>query len=146
MPGLPSLRLLGDEAAAELASQERRADSLDSKAGVLLGFAGLLVTLSVSSLHGVLAHVGAGFAGAAALFAGTAFVPRSYPTLALRRLRDSYITAEDEFTRLRLLDTRIAMYERTQKLLTLKAALITGATGSLGIAVILTVIAGTLSK
>jgi hypothetical protein len=52
MSGLPSLALLAEEAAAELAAQERRGDSLDSKAGIMLGFSGVLVALSVSSLSG----------------------------------------------------------------------------------------------
>lgn len=146
VPGLPSLSLLAEEASAELAAQERRGDSLDSKAGILLGFSGVLVALSVSSLHGTLADIGASSAAAAAVFAGVAFLPRSYPTLALRRLRDSYLTADEEFTRLRLLDTRIAMYQRTEKLLAIKALLVTLAACALGVAVVLTVLAGTLGS
>jgi hypothetical protein len=142
VPGLPSLVLLGDETSAELAAQERRGDALDSKAGVVLGFAGVLVPLSLASLHGTLAHIGAAFAAVAALCCCAAFVPRSYPTLALPQLRDRYLAAEEEFTRLRLLDTRIAMYQRTQKLLTFKALMVTAATLALGAAVILTVIGG----
>jgi hypothetical protein len=144
MPGLPSLALLAEEAAAELAAQERRGDSLDSKAGIMLGFSGVLVALSVSSLSGTLADIGASVAATAAVSAGVAFLPRSYPTLALRRLRDSYLTADEEFTRLRLLDTRIAMYQQTEKLLAIKALLVTVAACTLGAAVVLTVLAGTL--
>jgi hypothetical protein len=116
MPGLPSLSLLSDEVASELTAQERRGDALDTKAGVLLGFAGVLVGLTVDQLHGFVAHSGTVLAGVAALLAAVAFVPRSYPTLALRRLRETYLTADAEFTRRRVMDTRIAMYERTQGL------------------------------
>jgi hypothetical protein len=144
VPGLPSLELLADEAAAELAAQERRADALDSKAGVLLGFSGVLVALSASNLKGSAADAAAILAGVAALCSGAAFVPRSFPTLGLRRLRESYLTSADEFTRLRLLDTRIIMYERTKKRLDLKATLVTAASVTLGIAVVLAVIASTL--
>jgi hypothetical protein len=144
VPGLPSLDLLSDEVAAELAAQERRSDALDSKAGVLLGFAGVLVGLTVASLHGAWATIGAGFAAAAAVCAGVAVVPRPYPTLEVRRLRETYLTAEEDFTRRRLLDTRIVMYEETQTLLKIKAWLVTAASGTLGIAVVLTVLAGTL--
>ena len=48
---LPSLSLLNEAAIDELGAQERRADALDSKAGVLLGFAGVLVGLSVDKLR-----------------------------------------------------------------------------------------------
>jgi hypothetical protein len=140
MPGLPSLSLLSDEVASELTAQERRGDALDTKAGVLLGFAGVLVGLTVGHLHGFVAHSGAVLAGVAALLAAVAFVPRSYPTLALRRLRETYLTADAEFTRRRVMDTRIAMYERTQGLLAVKARLVTAAAATLCVAVIVTVI------
>jgi hypothetical protein len=58
------------------------------------------------------------------------------------QLCDRYLTAEEDFTRRRLLDTRIAMYLRTQKLLSFKAFMVTAATLALGAAVILTVIGG----
>jgi hypothetical protein len=112
VPGLPSLELLAETVESELAAQERRGDALDSKAGVLLGFAGVLVGLTVSNLDGTLATIGAACAGGAAVLAGLAFIPRSFPTLKLRPLRRRYLTADEEFTRLRLLDTRIAMQQR----------------------------------
>jgi hypothetical protein len=140
MPRMPSLSLLSDEVASELAAQERRGDALDSKAGVLLGFAGVLVGLTIGKLHGFVAHSGAVLAGVAGLLSAVAFIPRSYPTLALRRLREGYLTAETEFTRRRVMDTRIAMYERTQGLLQVKARLVTAAAAVLCTAVIVTVI------
>src|SRR5947209_6264487 len=108
MTTLPSLSLLSDETKRELEVQERRGDALDSKAGIVIGFAGVLVPLSLANLHGLLAHVGAGLAGLAALASGLAFIPRSTPGLSLRALRRSYLTADPAFTELRLLDTRIA--------------------------------------
>lgn len=57
--------------------------------------------------------------------------PRSFPTLAVLRLRNRYLTADEEFTKLRLLDTRIAIYQHTQRLLTLKAWLVTVASCAL---------------
>lgn len=146
MAGPPSLELLAETTAAEVAAQERRGDALDTKAGVLLGFAGVLVGLSVANLHGWWAHSGGIVAGLAAFFAGWAVLPRSYPTLGLRRLRDRYLSAEEGFTRQRLLDTRIAMYDETRKILRVKARLVSAATIGLGAAVILTVIAGILAK
>jgi hypothetical protein len=140
IPGTPSLSLLSDEVASELAAQERRGDALDSKAGVMLGIAGVLVGLTVDKLHGFVAHSGTVLAGIAGLLAAVAFIPRSYPTLALRRLREGYLTADAEFTRRRVMDTRIAMYERTQGLLRVKALLVTAAAAALCAAVIVTVI------
>jgi hypothetical protein len=137
---LPSLSLLNEAAVDELGAQERRADALDSKAGVLLGFAGVLVGLSVDKLPGV-GHIATGAAALAGLLAAAAFIPRLYPTLALRHLRNSYLTSEEEFTRLRLLDTRIGMYERNQPRLARKANLVRGSTVVLGLAVLLAVVA-----
>lgn len=144
MPSLPSLELLFDEVAAELAAQERRGDALDSKAGIVLGFAGVIVGLAVQALHGVLGEGGLAVAALAALCAGTAFVPRTFPTIGVLYLRQAYLTADVEFTRLRLLDTRIAMYQHTQRLLKQKALLVTAATVALGLAVILTVLGAIL--
>jgi hypothetical protein len=141
VPALPSLPVLNEEAAAEIAAQERRADALDSKGGVLLGFSGVLVGLSIDKLQGVLGHVATGVAGLTAMVAAGAIVPRSYPTLSLRRLRDRYLTSEEEFTRLRVLDTRIAMYDRTQRTLAVKALLVRLAAVGLAAAIVLTVVA-----
>jgi hypothetical protein len=141
VPALPSLPVLNEEAAAEIAAQERRADALDSKGGVLLGFAGVLVGLSIDKLQGALGQVATGVAGVTAMVAAAAIVPRAYPTLSLRRLRDRYLTSEEEFTRLRVLDTRIAMYDRTQQTLAVKALLVRLAALGLAAAVVLTVVA-----
>lgn len=75
------------------------------------------------------------------MVAAAAIVPRSYPTLSLRRLRDRYLTSEEEFTRLRVLDTRIAMYDRTQQTLAVKALLVRLAAMGLAAAVVLAVVA-----
>ena len=85
--------------------------------------------------------VATGTAALAGLLAAGAFIPRSYPTLALRHLRGRYLTSEQEFTRLRLLDTRIGMYERNQPRLAVKAWLVRASTVVLGLAVLLTVVA-----
>jgi hypothetical protein len=140
---MPSLSILGEEeVTAGLAAQERYGDALDSNAGILLGFAGVLVGLSVANLRGNVANAGA--ASAAALCAGAAFVPRTFPAPAPLRLRNSYLTAQEEFTRLRLLDTRIVVYQETESVLRKKAALLTAAAVLLGIGVILMVIGSML--
>lgn len=144
MPGQSSLDLLSEEAAAALAAHERRYDALDTKAGVLLGFSGVIVTLAAANLHGIFADFGSACAGLAAIVAGAAFVPRRFPALALLKLRDTYLMAEEDFTRLKLLDTRIAMYRQVQQGLKWKARLVTVAALALGLAVLLIVIASTV--
>lgn len=86
LPSLPSLDLLDSESIRQLEVQERRSDSLDSKGGVVLGFAGVLVPLSTANLHSNVAHVGTGFAALAALLASVGFFPRNSPALNLRHL------------------------------------------------------------
>jgi hypothetical protein len=145
MPAMPSLDLLSQVVTAELEAHERRYDALDTKAGVLLGFAGVVVALTAGNLHGGWAHTGTAFAGLAALLAGGAFTPRRFPAVALLTLRDRYLTAEEDFTRLRLLDTRIAMYRQITRGLWRKAMLVTASALTLGVAVVLTVVASTVS-
>jgi hypothetical protein len=146
VPHLPSLSLLSQQVAGELAAQERRADALDTKAGILLGFAGVVVGVTIDKLQGALAIVGTCLAALAALAAVLAFVPRSFPTFALRRMRDSYLTVDEDITRLRLLDTQIAMYQRTERLLGTKARLVTAATVVLAVAVVIIVVGSILSR
>ena len=144
MPLLPSLHLLSDVTSDELTAHERRVAGLDSKAGVLLGFSGVLVALSSSNLVGPLAYASATLAGIAAIMAGLAFVPRRFPAVDLLNLRNYYLTAQEDYTRLRLLDTRIAMAQEVKESLKWKARFVTSAAYSLGVAVALAVIAFTL--
>lgn len=141
---LPSLSLLAAEVAAEGSAQERRGDSLDAKAGVVLGFAGVLVGLSVTDVQGAYGTSALVLAAISALFSGLAFRPRGFPTLDVLALRQSYLTADPRHTQLRLLDTRIALYQQTQDVLERKARLLAGATGTLGVAVFLAVLGATL--
>jgi hypothetical protein len=86
LPSLPSLDLLDlldSESIRQLEVQEGCSDSLDSKAGVVLGFAGVLVPLSIANLHSNVAHVGTGFTGLAALLASVGFFPASRYTRQL---------------------------------------------------------------
>jgi len=72
-------------------------ESLDSKAGVVLGFAGILVGLGATAQPAIsgrgVFQVGLGFAVLAAMVAALSFLPRRYPVLTVRRLRDSNLTA-----------------------------------------------------
>ncbi|MGH2710136.1 MAG: hypothetical protein ACRDH9_02900 [Actinomycetota bacterium] len=109
------------EVRAEREAQLQHFDSLDSKAGIVLGFAGALVALSPPGA-GVLINLGRGIGVLAALLALSAFWPRTYKTIAnLRLLRDRYLTAEEVFTVQRILDTQIAMADGTFETLRSKA-------------------------
>lgn len=70
---LPSLDLIAEEADAQLRAQFRHFEGLDTKAGIVLGFAGVLVALG-DKVAPPWESVGFGFAVLAALFAVLACV------------------------------------------------------------------------
>jgi hypothetical protein len=109
---------------------------LDSKAGILLGFAGVLVALSPAPGHflNVLSSVFAISAGLAAL---AAFFPRKYQVPNVYALRRKYVSSDAAFTKLTLLDTHIRMLEATAELLHRKAHLVEASMSFLGLAVVL---------
>jgi hypothetical protein len=116
---LPSIEVL--LAAVERQQDQQRAhfESLDSKAGIALGFAGAIAALA-KDVQPTVAKVGVGLSILAAVFAMLSFRPRKFPIfdpLALRR----YLRAETQFTQLRLLDTEIEMALRTSRLIEKKA-------------------------
>ena len=117
--GLPSADVL--LAAVERQQDQQRAhfESLDSKAGIALGFAGAIAALAKDVQPGV-AKLGVGLSILAAIFAMLSFRPRKLPIfdpMALRR----YLRAEEQLTKLRLLDTQIEMALRTSRLIEEKA-------------------------
>jgi hypothetical protein len=145
---LPSLSILGELADTELAAMSAHAESLDTKAGVVLGFAGVLVGLGATAqpvvLKSVISQAGLGLTVAAAVLAAWAFLPRNFPVLELRRLRDKYLVASEEQTRLRLLDTQIEMTRQAATLVKRKGYRIQLSVGCLACATALIVI-GTLT-
>jgi hypothetical protein len=119
-PLLPSLDLLLDQVASEREMMNRHAESLDTKAGVVLGFSGVLIGLGATAqqvdANTVLFKCGLGVAVLAALFGAIAFLPRRYPVLEVERLRESNLTASIAETRLELLDTQIEMVREAASL------------------------------
>ncbi|MHB8499168.1 MAG: hypothetical protein ACYDES_14535 [Acidimicrobiales bacterium] len=75
------------------------AESLDGRAGVVLGFAGVLVglgaTAQVAVSGRVIFQVGLAAVVLAAIVAAWAFLPRRYPVLELERLRQANLTASE---------------------------------------------------
>jgi hypothetical protein len=100
---MPSLDLLLQFAVQERDKQIVHFDALDTKAGILLAFDGVLIALS----HGIrLAFQlpGIAFAAASAVAALLAFWPRKYPVIEPMSLRQ-FLTYDLERTRLKLHDT-----------------------------------------
>jgi 3-mercaptopyruvate sulfurtransferase SseA len=90
-PTLPSLSILSDQVASERETMNSHAESLDAKAGVVLGFAGVLVALGATAQstvsESVIFQCGLGVAAAAAVLAAWAFLPRRYPVLGHQWVR-----------------------------------------------------------
>lgn len=133
--GLPSLDLIASRVEAQLEHQLRHFDGLDNKAGIVLGFAGVLVAIADGfeplAIAGRIAAVGA------TLLSLWAFLPRKYPVLDTRKLRDRYLRADPGFTTLHLLDTQIRMEQGASALLDRKAFRLKLAVGLLALAVLL---------
>jgi hypothetical protein len=136
-----SLELVWEEARSEREAQLRHFDSLDQRSGIILGFSAVLVAVAPEA--GALVSVGRVLGAIGGLLSLASFMPRKYPVLALRVLRDKYRNAEPAFTKRRLLDSTIQMVEEASRGLMLKARLLTASTLFLAAGVLL-VAAGTL--
>jgi hypothetical protein len=115
---LPSLNLLLELIQAERDKQLKHFDALDNKAGIVLGFGGLLITLApdvtlMFRLPSLLAAV------VAAGFALAAFWPRRFPVLEPTPLR-TYLRADDAFTRLTVHDTLEELVNEGSEILQVK--------------------------
>ena len=122
------------------------AESLDTKAGVVLGFAGVLVGLGATAQTTISTElafrIGLGFGVGAALVAALAFLPRKYPVVEVLPLRGLLTTSENE-TKLKLLDAQIDMVMETAALVKHKGRRVKTAVALLAVAAAL-VVTGTL--
>lgn len=135
-PGLPSLDVVLSAVGREREKQMGHFEALDSKAGVTLGFSGAIVALATDVESGV-AKVGVGLAVLAGVLAMVSFLPRRQPVFDLRHVRDSYLRAEANFTKLHLLDTEIRMVSEASRVITGKAWLLTASLAVLAAAIAL---------
>jgi hypothetical protein len=110
------LEVLANVVRHERDAQIGHFESLDSKAGLVLGFAGTLVALA-SSHHGAVAIAGQGLAALAAGLALWAFLPRRYPVLELAAVRDLWTRLPAGQAVRHIVDTEIEMVEQTSVLL-----------------------------
>ena len=145
-PDLLSLDVIAAQVTSERQTMNAHAESLDTKAGVVLGFAGVLVGLGATAQTVVSSDltfkVGLGVAVAAALSAAFGFLPRKYPVVEVLPLRE-FLTASENETKLTLLDVQIDMVIETAKLVRQKGRRVKTAVGLLAIAAAL-IVAGTL--
>jgi len=133
---LSSLDTLVDEVRRVREEQLRHFESLDTKGGVILGFAGALVAFA-NQLGKTERFAGSALALAAAISALSAFVDRDFPQIQAGAFRDRYLSSEAAFTKLHILDTMVAMSTEAGRLLRRKALRIRFAAFALGSAVTL---------
>lgn len=117
-----SLDVLGAEVRDQLAAQLRHFERLDAKAGVLLGFAGLVVALvpdnpTVWIAAARLTAVMSATAGVLALAADR------FPILDAVEL-STYVSADADTIRLILLDTHVEVFEEARRLTQRKMRLV----------------------
>jgi len=126
----------------EAAAQERRGSALDTKAGLVLGFAGVIVSLTATATARGFQQAASVAAGVAAVLAVLAFRPRRGLGIAPARLRARYLLAPVETTERALLDTRVDLYEKDEALLRRKLLLMQWAVPLLALAVLIAVAGG----
>jgi hypothetical protein len=115
MERMPSLGLILDTFERERDRQLNHFDAIATKAGVALGFAGVIAALSAASPSDIrAASLIASLV--AASFAVAAFWPRHLPALQPPVLRE-YMMAEERITRLVLVDTYLTMLDEARALL-----------------------------
>ena len=127
-----SLGLVKEIVRDERAAQLTHFDALDTKAGVILGFAGALVALSPS---GRSIPVGLGKLAAlmSAILAISTFWPRRFWNLDVRAVRDEYLAVDPRFAELRILDTQIAIAKRNDGALARRGGQLKAAMVALGV-------------
>jgi len=130
-----SLDLILEETRIEREAQLGHFDGLDAKAGILLGFSGAVVALAPSD--GLVIGLGRLVAVLAGLASLMAFWPRKFQVMDLYVLRQKYLAAEPQFTKLTILDTQISMLQTTAMLLERKAGRVKSSMATLAAAVVL---------
>lgn len=127
---VPSLSVVEQALTVEESFYRFRANGLDSKAGLTLGAAGVLVALI--GLHpGVLGLVSQILALASGAAAVRVLFPRVDKTVGVGELRDRYLGGDPVRTRLIVLNTRIDLHDRDERQLLAKLRYFRAAAGLL---------------
>ncbi|MFI7591112.1 hypothetical protein [Micromonospora sp. NPDC049359] len=135
-----SLDIVRAELDVERTAQEKRAETVDSRAGQVLGFAGVLAGLALNSKSGW-ALPGAVVAAAAATLVASILRPRMQAGIYPRGLYLGYINKKPDCTKRVVLDTRIADYESNKDQLDIKLNRLDWAVRLLVLAITLVVLA-----
>jgi hypothetical protein len=113
-PTWASLEVVRQELDIEREIQAKRGDGADTRAGVVLGFAGALAALAVTTKT-LLALPGALTAVAAAICATRVFWPRPQNTVEPVNLLRLYVTQQPEEARKAVLKRRAADYDKNKE-------------------------------
>lgn len=135
MAGQTSIDLLIDISRSERDAQLSHFDSLDTKAGLVLGFAGVLIALGNGS-GSIMGQTAVFLAALSALSAVSSFWPRQFPSIDPTRLGD-YAVSELVFTQLTVLDTLEVMMIQTSQMLEVKSRRLKRALVSLTVAAVM---------
>ena len=117
---VPSLPLVEAALDREEESYRFRAGGIDSKAGLLLSAAGVLVAL-VGTKPGIAGLIGQVIAIASGGAAVLTLLPRVDKAIGPRQLRDRYLTTDASITRMVVLNTRIELHSQDERRLMTKA-------------------------
>ena len=112
MRGVAGIDVVADEVHDERVALLAHFDAVDTKAGVVLGFAGAIAALS-SRPTGVATGASLVAATVSGLSALMSFWPRRYWRTDLESLRAKYLSADPAFARISLLDSQIVMAGRS---------------------------------
>ena len=136
---IQSLHVVMDELTRAQTSHEQRRASVETKAGLILGAAGVLVGLKSSepTVVGIVAQV---LAAAAGVLAVSAIWPRAGGALSPMAYRMAYIHKPPGEAQLRALDTHILLLEDDEEKLKKKAAWFKRAAALLALAVVIVTI------
>jgi len=116
---MPSIELIHEMYERERDRDAGHFESIDTKSGLVMGFAGIVVTLNRDGVT-ALGSLGLVAATVAAGLALGAFWPRELPVLEPAGLRQ-YVLAEEQFTRLTVVDTYLDHFAQSRSLLSRKA-------------------------
>lgn len=116
---VPSLAIVEEALAHGDSTWRDRANNLDTKAGVLLSGAGVIVALVGTTTH-IAALIGQILAIAAGGTAVWSLWPRVDKAIDPAALRNLYLTTDPVSTRLRVLNTRLEMHAKNEQALLAK--------------------------
>ncbi|HEX8305688.1 MAG TPA: hypothetical protein VF612_12480 [Jatrophihabitans sp.] len=117
---VPSLSVIESVLEREDGSYRDRGNSLDTKAGLILSAAGVIVAL-VGTTASIAAIVGQALAIAAGGAAVWVILPRVDKVIGPKELRDRHLSMDPVRTRLIVLNTRVVLHAKNEARLVTKA-------------------------